>query len=501
MRIGGKLAVCTWTMLAVAWGPRGETAAPVVEEVNVREHRDAAGKSWQRIMIGGLPGGDGYFARNIGHGADGENAGNDARAELWTFTDVDLGKAHGRARIALSNVDDGRGAKEWAAIFGGGHDDAPGAARLFVLFIDRGIDGWASGGFVKITAGAPAPRDHDGQPNLPNALGEPALLDIDLNGTADLAYAGDMQGNLFRFDISDSDPSAWRAVRLFQATYGEPVERLQPITQRPFAVMHPGDGDFLVVFGTGSDRAGNQGANTDIQSIYGIWDPGESDPATARPGARGERLVGRAPVNVVDDSSGQFETRRVLTGGPVNYARDTPGRTGVYGWTIDLDMPRAERTLDGNLNPDSCGQAPPGPQYPGERVVGRPVPRGNVLFMATAIPGDVQVCSGAPPGSVFAIDMFTGASPEGGVLDLNDDGRIDTGDLVPFEGQSAVSGVVLDGRAFSGTLVQPTLVSSRDGSATLTVGAGDEGLSLGVGGAGAVRTGRRSWREISDATP
>ena len=490
----GGLWGCVFMVTAAVPGELGELSQPVEEYVNIREHRDSVGKSWQRIMIGRVPEGDGYAALGTRPG----DSGN-LWSELWVFTDTDLGRPPGRARIALSNVDDGRGGREWAAVLGGGHGVPRGDAGLFVVFIDRGIDGWASGDFVRIPTGVPSPGEQDDHPPLPNGVGEPALVDIDRDGSADLAYAGDLLGNLFRFDISGSDPSSWRAVWLFRAAYGDGSERGQPIAQRPFVVMHPGAGEFLVVFGTGEGRTEKEGAGTAIQSIYGIWDPGEPNPATARPDAKSNRLARRMLTNVVDETAGSFRTRRVLAGEPLRFARDGPGRIGVYGWYIDLDMPRARHTLQGNPNPDPCGQAPPAPQFPGEQVTGRPVPRGTALFMATAIPRDGTHCADTPPGSILAIDMISGAAFEAPVIDLNDDGRTDSRDLVPADGGTPVAGLILDGDRFSGTLGAPELVSDRSGSAVLVVGNGNERVSLGIGRAGAPRTGRLSWRELPDA--
>ena len=493
MRTGTRIAARVWTILVAVSGSTGELAASVEEYVNVREHRDAVGKSRQRVTISSLPDGRGYAAHSNRNGGDGE----ETRTPLWTFTDPDLGQAHGRVRVALSNAEDARGDREWAAIFGSGDSIVAGEARLFVLFIDRGIDGWSSGDFVEIPTGVQTPVEGT-EPPLSNSLGDPALVDRDLDGSADLAYAGDVQGNLYRFDISGSDPSSWRAVRLFRAEYGGPPRTHQPITQRPFVVMHPEEGEFLVVFATGRDLTGEESPSTGIQSIYGIWDPGESDPVTAHPDARDEYLVRRVLINVADESAGSVKTRRILTGGPVHYARRVPGRMGAYGWYIDLDMPRATQTLQGNPNPDRCGGAPPGPQYPGEQVTGRPVPRGKVLFMVTAIPGDTLQCTGAPPGSLLAIDMVTGNRLETAVLDLNGDRNIDAEDLVPFAGETPASGIVMDNGFFPGPPAEPGLVSSRDGSAILVFGEGTDAPTLAVGGGGEPRTGRLSWREIPD---
>ena len=493
MRAGAGITACVGAFLVAFSGSVGEVAASAEEYVNVREHRDAVGKSRQRVTISALPDGRGYAAHSIRDGGDGD----EARTLLWTFAGSDLGQVHDRVRIALSNAQDARGNREWAAIFGSGDGIVGGEARLFVVFIDRGIDGWASGDFVEIPTGVRAVVGV-GEPPLSNSLGEPALVDRDLDGSTDLAYVGDMQGNLYRFDISGSDSSSWHAVRLFKAEYGDPPRTHQPITQRPFVVMHPADGQFLVVFATGGDLAEEERPGTDIQSIYGIWDPGGPEPPTARAGTRSERLVRRVLVNVVDESAGSFRTRRILTGEPVHYARPSPGRRGVFGWYIDLDMPRARRTLQGNPNPDHCGAAPPDPQYPGERVVGRAVPRGKVLFMATVIPGDTFACAGAPPGSVLAIDMITGNRLEAAVLDLNDDRSIDAGDFVPFAGETPASGIVMDNGILPGPPAEPELVSNPDGSAVLVFGEGSDAPTLAVGVGGEPRTGRLSWREIPD---
>ena len=325
--------------------------------------------------------------------------------------------------------------------------------------------------------------------------------DVDLDGTADLAYAGDLLGNLYRFDITAVDPSEWHAVRLFRATYGERSTTPQPITQRPFALAHPRGQGFLVVFATGSGYTEAGRTDTNVQSIYGIWDLGDADPATATSGARSENLVKRTVVNVVDESGGSYAWRRILTGGAVDYAAAAPGRTGVYGWTIDLDMPRAERTLQGNLNPDACGQSPPEPQYPGERVVGRLVPRGATLFVATVIPSGAQGCSTAPSGSLLAIDAITGDGPRRPVLDANEDGRVGSGDVVVYQGESRSAGMVFESSHFSAAPGGPVLVANADGTAALVVGNGEARLSLHVGPIGAANTGRLSWRELPESAP
>ena len=116
---------------------------------------------------------------------------------------------------------------------------------------------------------------------FPNALGTPALVDRDLNGTVDLAYAGDLLGNLYRFDLSNPNPNNWTVTKLFTATYSDGT--LQPITKQPVVVKHPTQPGFMVIFGTGSYIAKDDARDQNIQSVYGIWDRLDNVPATAAP--------------------------------------------------------------------------------------------------------------------------------------------------------------------------------------------------------------------------
>ena len=69
----------------------------------------------------------------------------------------------------------------------------------------------------------------DPDAGLPNGLGNVAMIDDDANGTADRAYAGDLFGNLYRFDLSGSNTSLWSVTKIFQATYDETAATRQPI--------------------------------------------------------------------------------------------------------------------------------------------------------------------------------------------------------------------------------------------------------------------------------
>ncbi|EMT5377850.1 hypothetical protein OMC23_002089 [Neisseria gonorrhoeae] len=96
-------------------------------------------------------------------------------------------------------------------------------------------------------------------------LSSPTLVDKDLDGIVDIAYAGDRGGNMYRFDLSSDKPSEWTVRTIFQGT--------KPITSAP-AVSRLAD-KRVVIFGTGSDLSEEDVLDTDEQYIYGIFDDDE----------------------------------------------------------------------------------------------------------------------------------------------------------------------------------------------------------------------------------
>ncbi|ENX2025139.1 PilC family type IV pilus tip adhesin, partial [Neisseria gonorrhoeae] len=99
-------------------------------------------------------------------------------------------------------------------------------------------------------------------PGGKGGLSSPTLVDKDLDGTVDIAYAGDRGGNMYRFDLSDSNPSKWSVSTIFEGQ--------RPITSAP-AVSRLAD-KRVVIFGTGSDLSEEDVVGTNPQYIYGIFD-------------------------------------------------------------------------------------------------------------------------------------------------------------------------------------------------------------------------------------
>ncbi|HHS0981585.1 TPA: PilC family type IV pilus tip adhesin [Neisseria meningitidis] len=99
-------------------------------------------------------------------------------------------------------------------------------------------------------------------PDGKGGLSSPTLVDKDLDGTIDIAYAGDRGGNMYRFDLSSQSPDQWTVRPIFEGT--------KPITSAP-AISQLKD-KRVVIFGTGSDLSEDDVDNTDEQHIYGIFD-------------------------------------------------------------------------------------------------------------------------------------------------------------------------------------------------------------------------------------
>ncbi|MBG9196093.1 pilus assembly/adherence protein PilC, partial [Neisseria meningitidis] len=110
-------------------------------------------------------------------------------------------------------------------------------------------------------------------PNGKGGLSSPTLVDKDLDGTIDIAYAGDRGGNMYRFDLSNNDPTKWSARAIFSGN--------KPITSAP-AISQLKD-KRVVIFGTGSDLSEEDVDSKEIQHVYGIFD-NDTDTGTAQDG-------------------------------------------------------------------------------------------------------------------------------------------------------------------------------------------------------------------------
>ncbi|MGI9323653.1 MAG: pilus assembly protein, partial [Pseudomonadales bacterium] len=506
---------------------------PRINDVFMKPTTTAANRSWNTVLVGGLgSGGKGFFALNITDpGTAFSSEANAMQSVLWEFTEEDdtypltsagqpLGGADGAITdpdglpvkdlgysmslptVAMSNAVNG-GDNVWIALFGNGPNSTAGIAKLFVLTLEGGLNGWGDAGdFYKISTDRGVPITEPAELiGFPNGLGSPTAVDEDLNGTVDLVFAGDRLGNLYRFDMRSSDPTQWTAVHLFTAYHDDGGTRLiQPILNRPLVTPHPTKPGFLVTFGTGSYLTDDDASDTSIQSIYGIWDPGTGASSfTAIDDSKDDRLVQQTITNVVDDGVSPAQTRRVHSDNAVNYRAEEVGIPGVYGWYIDLDMQRAATTQSGALNDDTSGNAPPDAQFPGERAVRRFVVRNGNVITTTILPSTGKTsCFGTRPGSILLFDNATGGSANSPTIDFNTDGVIDEDDLVDYNGNLVAGGLLLNQNDLDGSLVDLSTLGGQGDTDFLFVSGGSDTVAYRIDDVEDNRTGRLSWSELQN---
>ena len=490
-----------------------------------------ASKAWRTLMVGGLgAGGKGFFGLDVTDATSQfATEGSTAQSVLWEFTDEDdtypvnasgvplggsvgaivdpngnpvndLGYALSLPTIAMSNVDSTSTPveKEWVAIFGNGPNSTAGIAKLFVLFVDKGANGWAEGDFVKVSTDTGVPTSGP-LTGFPNGLGTATALDRDLDGTVDWVYAGDRLGNLWRFNIEDPSPANWRASRIFTATYDDgSTTRVQPILSKPLVTKHPTQPGFLIVFGTGSFITKDDATNQEVQSIYGIWDRGEDNHALTLPNSKALRLVEQTITNVVDDSVTPAVTRRQITNNSVSYAPEGSD-PGTFGWFIDLDMERAATTISGDPNLDPSGAAPPAPQFAGEKAIRRLLLRDGTVITTTVLPAvGAASCFGARPGSILLFDLATGGDPGDPLVDFNTDGYVDEGDLITVGGDEYAAGVLFNQQDLDGSLVDLSTLGGEGNTDWLFVSGGTETIAYRIDDLSDNRQGRLSWRQVEE---
>ncbi|HFA6308211.1 TPA: pilus assembly/adherence protein PilC, partial [Neisseria gonorrhoeae] len=163
---------------------------------------------------------------------------------------------------------------------------------------------------LKDTLGTPIAKIE--APGGKGGLSSPTLVDKDLDGIVDIAYAGDRGGNMYRFDLSDSNPSKWSVSTIFEGQ--------RPITSAP-AVSRLAD-KRVVIFGTGSDLSESDVFNTDEQYIYGIFDDDKANVSVKVKDHMGDGLLKQ---NLTQENKTLFLTNNKASGGSAD-----------KGWVVKL---------------------------------------------------------------------------------------------------------------------------------------------------------------------
>jgi type IV pilus assembly protein PilY1 len=369
---------------------------------------------------------------------------------LWEFTDPDLGYTIGQPIVA--RMADGT----WVAVFGNGYNSDNHKAMLFIV---RLSDGVLLKKIDTLTGGA----------GSPNGLATPSLL-ADGTRTIRSIYAGDLLGNVWKFDVSHTNTGNWQSAYrqgttpepMFIARDGDGVR--QPITAPIEIGRHP-QGGYMIFFGTGKFFETNDnivGVDPQVQTFYGLWDSASN---SAIPDNRTSALQPQQILYEGAVPNSNFDVR-VTSDNPVDW-------DNKRGWYIDLESPY-------------------GPE--GERVVASPILRGGRIIFPTLIPSP-DPCGFGGTSWLMEMEAVSGSRLLDSPLDITEDGNIDSGDFVT---------VVVDGVAIT---VPVSAVRSREGiiRTPAIVSAGELEYKLASGTSGNVETlrergafdrARGSWRQI-----
>lgn len=252
----------------------------------------------------------------------------------WEFTDAtdsDMGYILGRTNTQSNGqpTQTGKMANgKWAVIYGNGYNSASGNAALFILFADGPTNAWdttwtAGTHYKKILVGTAGLG-----PN--NGLAVPTAVDTNNDGIIDVIYAGDLKGNIWKFNVSDADPANWAVATTgsmpsYQASTVLPAPSTtvvaQPITTAIVPFAHP-QGGYQLFFGTGKVLESNDYPMTTLysQTLYGIYD---------QPGINTTLTTGKTGlVQQTTTTSGGF---RYFSKNPVSYPAQK-------GWYLDLPV-------------------------------------------------------------------------------------------------------------------------------------------------------------------
>ncbi|HQS82298.1 MAG TPA: PilC/PilY family type IV pilus protein [Thiobacillus sp.] len=369
------------------------------------------GSAWRTVLVTPLgAGGRGVFALDVST----PDAAFSESNVLWEFdgenaaagsTLNDMGYPVGGATIGRFN--DGK----YYAVFGNGYGSANCKSGLFMVQID------APSNVKFFDTGEGACTTSATQ----NGMSTPSLVDYDGDRIIDAIYAGDLQGKLWKWDVTSATNSVWDFAAggqpMFTTASGQPITAPVEVGKVPSGLS----GEAMVYFGTGRYLLSGDEASKTKQAFYGLLDNGTAIPTTGNP------LVEQT---IVYESA----NARVVSSNTVS----SPKR----GWYLDL--------------------VPPSGTLQGERVLSVPLLRfGRVIFNTSIPSADPCVLGGT--GWLMELDAATGGNLTYSALDMDSDGLFNEGDYVVIgqdkDGNDIKSPVA--GKASgSMSLNQPTVITA-----------------------------------------
>lgn len=468
--------------------------SPTVGDVRI-------GTTWKTILLGGMNGGgQGIYALDI---TDPTNFTEATASSVvkWEFTDKDniatTGITDGDQDLgmtfsqpAIAKMHNGR----WAAIFGNGYNNSntigdssastTGTAFLYIVDIDTGHL------LAKIDTKA-------GSAATPNGLASPASVDIDGDDVADFIYAGDLQGNMWKFDVTSATASSWGVAYgtsaaprpLYTATDSAGTPLVQPITTKPEVSQHKTLADtYMVYFGTGKyiETGDNGTTGMQTQTFYGIMDNGTQN-NLSRSDLLQQKILEECAATTPGSSHVTCDTSRsaawrLSTDATLTYcdASKSPLVAGCkYGWYMDLYNTQGG-TSTANL---------------GEKQVSNPIFRFGRIIFTTLVPSAAS-CSGGGDSWLMELDAFDGSQLDTTPFDINGDRVFSNADFMTGSATSTNTTVrAVVGKKISGIVGTPTIVATKtnEGKNMSTSTGGLANVSESTGSIG-----RISWRELRE---
>lgn len=349
--------------------------------------------SWHTILVSGEnAGGNSVFALDVTNAPSFGAEASVASSVLWEFTDGDMGLSFSQpqiGQIGTQNSDP----MSFAVFFGNGYNSPTGKAILYALDPQTGT--------VLRKIDLCAAVSGSCNTSLAQGLSSVALANKDGLQAQPITnvYAGDLQGNLWSIDVSNSNPANWTARVLFQAR--DATGAVQAITTAPVISFHPNYPRYqglFILFGTGHLLTSNDLLDTQTQTVYGVWDKPASTTTYLRSNLQQQTLtfVSRA-------TSGLSADILTVTSNTVNW-------TTQQGWYADLAV-SGQRIV---TNPDLI----------------------NGAFVATVNTPPLSVCGSGFTSMLLELNYATGGSFTSAQIDINGDGKFTTADQ--YNGNYAV---------------------------------------------------------------
>ncbi|MGB9429808.1 MAG: PilC/PilY family type IV pilus protein [Gammaproteobacteria bacterium] len=350
-----------------------------------------AGGTWHTVLTGGLnDGGQSIYALDVTTPSAITTETQAANSVLWEFSDPTLGLTYSRPVIAKTNVTGAPAPNTnpngFLEFFGSGYNNSDGNNYLYAVNPETGKL------VVKINLCAAVPGACNA--TVPNGLSSVVVANSGgaVGQAVDRVYAGDLQGNLWRVDISNANPASWVVTVLFTACGGVCAgTNYQPITVTPAVSLQPnfpGQTGTIVYFGTGQYLSVGDRSNVQAQSFYGVWDNNTGSTETRA----------QLQQQVLTTTTIGTTSVRTITNNPVNWATQ-------FGWYMDLPLA-------------------------GERVITDPrLYSGEVIF-TTYVPTPGDSCVGGGAAFLMAVNYANGGSFPQPQLDINGDGVLNSSDQV-----------------------------------------------------------------------